>query len=170
MITRIHLLPLLVLGILFFSVALGTVHAQTTNVGTGGGTTNVGSGGGTTNTGTGGGTTNVGTGGGTTIVGTGAGNKENCGNGAGTLQNPLNNICDLPTLLKVILQAVIELGSIILVIMLVWVGFLFVMARGNPEEISKARGALVWTLIGGLILLGAQAIMEVIKATVEGLG
>ena len=50
--------------------------------------------------------------------------------------------------------------------MLVYVGFLFVAARGNEEKISSARSALVWTVVGGLILLGASAISAVIQATV----
>lgn len=92
-----------------------------------------------------------------------------CGGGSGALQNPLKNICSLPDLLYAILDAVTEIGAIILIVMLVWVGFLFVVAQGRPEEISKARSALIWTLIGGMILLGARAIAEVIQATVTKL-
>ncbi len=53
--------------------------------------------------------------------------------------------------------------------MLVYVGFLFVAAQGNEEKIRSARSALVWTLIGGLILLGATAISKVIQATANTL-
>jgi archaellum component FlaF (FlaF/FlaG flagellin family) len=68
-----------------------------------------------------------------------------------------------------ILQAVVDIGAIVLIFMLVWVGFLFVTAQGNPEKISSARSALIWTVIGGLILLGAEAISKVIEATVSSL-
>lgn len=97
------------------------------------------------------------------------GNVPGTTNQAGTLQNPLQNISSLPDLLHAILQAVVELGSIILVMMLVWVGFLFVVAQGNPEKLSSARSALIWTLIGGLILLGAESISLVIQETVKQL-
>ena len=53
--------------------------------------------------------------------------------------------------------------------MIVYVGFLFVAARGNEEKIRSARDALMWTVIGGLILLGAEAISLVIQATVKTL-
>jgi hypothetical protein len=53
--------------------------------------------------------------------------------------------------------------------MIVYVGFLFVAAQGNAEKISSARSALVWTIIGGLLLLGASAIELVIEATVKTL-
>jgi hypothetical protein len=53
--------------------------------------------------------------------------------------------------------------------MIVYVGFLFVAAQGNEEKIRSARSALVWTVIGGLILLGAKAIALVIEQTVSTL-
>ena len=85
-----------------------------------------------------------------------------------TLVNPLN-AGSLPELLNIVLKAVIQLGSIFLVLALVWVGFMFVMAQGAEEKIRDARGALVWTVIGGMLLLGAQAISLVITATVQTL-
>lgn len=88
---------------------------------------------------------------------------------SGALQNPLNNINSLPELLHAVLQAVTVLGSILLSLMLVYVGFLFVTAQGNSEKLQSARSALVWTLIGGLILLGAQAISIVVQNTVQQL-
>ena len=89
--------------------------------------------------------------------------------GGGSLTNPLNNISSLPELLRAILAGVVEIGAIFLTLMIVYVGFLFVAARGNEEKISSARSALLWTIIGGLILLGAQAIELVIEATVKTL-
>jgi hypothetical protein len=86
-------------------------------------------------------------------------------NGGEGLKNPLNNIDSLPDFLNAILHAVVQIGSIILVLALVYTGFLFVAAQGNQEKISAARSALMWTVIGGLILLGAEAIGLVIQAT-----
>lgn len=85
-----------------------------------------------------------------------------------TLVNPLK-VDNLQDLLNIILDAVIYLGTIVLVIMLVWVGFLFVKAQGKPEELTKARQAFIWTIIGGLILLGARGIMTVIQSTANTL-
>ncbi|MDB5264744.1 MAG: hypothetical protein JWN64_315 [Parcubacteria group bacterium] len=100
------------------------------------------------------------------------GNKEidsvNPGPSTG-LQNPLKNINNLNDLLNVILSAVIEIGTIVLVLMLVYTGFKFVLAQGNAEELKNARSMLIWTVIGGLILLGAQAISAVIQATANTL-
>ena len=87
-----------------------------------------------------------------------------------TLINPLGAGTSLPTLLNDILQFVVQIGSIIVILMLVYVGFLFVTARGEPGKITEARRALLWTVVGALILLGAQAIAMGIQATVQALG
>ena len=90
-----------------------------------------------------------------------------------TLINPLgSSSCNtsgtcLESFINSILQFVVRLGSIVVILMLVYVGFLFVVARGNPGDITKARTALMWTIIGALILLGAQAISLGIQATVQ---
>ncbi len=86
----------------------------------------------------------------------------------GALQNPLT-AGSIPELLAVVLRAVVQIGSIVLVLALVWVGFLFVAAQGAEEKIREARNALVWTVIGGLILLGATAISAAIQATAQAL-
>ncbi len=85
-----------------------------------------------------------------------------------TLQNPLN-ATSIVQLLQEVLSYVTYIGSIFLVLVLVYVGFQFVMARGNPEAVQKARTALLWTVIGGLILLGANAISIVIVSTAQSL-
>ncbi|HYD93374.1 MAG TPA: hypothetical protein VEB18_02885 [Candidatus Paceibacterota bacterium] len=86
----------------------------------------------------------------------------------GVLVNPLR-ADSLPELIAVILGAVVEIGSIALVLALVWVGFRFVRAQGNDTELKNAREALMWTVVGGLILLGSAVISEVVQRTVEQL-
>lgn len=94
-----------------------------------------------------------------------------------TLLNPLNlgnsncsatNTC-LNVFLMDILQVVVSIGSIVVMLMLIYVGFKFVVARGDPNKISEARTALLWTVVGALVLLGAEAIAQGIQATVSAL-
>ncbi len=87
----------------------------------------------------------------------------------GGLVNPLNGINSLPEFLRAILGGVVQIGTIVLIMMLVYVGFLFVAARGNAEKLQGAKSALVWTVIGGLILLGATSIQLVIEGTVKSI-
>ncbi|MFZ1074893.1 MAG: hypothetical protein WAN50_00775 [Minisyncoccia bacterium] len=86
-----------------------------------------------------------------------------------TLTNPLGTGTTLNSLLTSILGFVVQIGSIIVVLMLVYVGFLFVTAQGNDSKLSQARNALLWTVIGALILLGAQGIALGIQATAQAL-
>jgi hypothetical protein len=84
------------------------------------------------------------------------------------LQNPLG-FSDIPGFLNAILGLVIKIGGVVIVLMLVYIGFLFVTAQGREEKIKEAREALFWTVIGALVLLGAQAISTGIQATVSAL-
>ena len=86
-----------------------------------------------------------------------------------SLVNPLGAGTDLPKLIAQIMKFVVYLGGIVVIFMLVYVGFLFVVAQGKPGEIEKARKALMWTIVGALILLGAEAISLGIQATVSAL-
>lgn len=90
------------------------------------------------------------------------------GNSSGRLVNPLK-VDTIEGLLTIVLGAVVQIGSILLVLALVYVGYLFVAAQGNTEQLKKAREALVWTVVGGIVLLGAQAIAIVIETTVQSL-
>jgi hypothetical protein len=82
--------------------------------------------------------------------------------------NPLQST-DLQTLLGKVLDAVVAIGTVIVTIMLVYCGFLFVVAQGNDEKLREARSALLWTVIGALVLLGAKAIQGLITTTAQSL-
>lgn len=85
------------------------------------------------------------------------------------LINPLK-VNSLEGLLGLIIDAAVRLGTIVLVLALVYVGFLFVAARGQEEKIRDARRYFFWIVIGGLLVLGAKGLSEVIKATANTLG
>ncbi len=86
------------------------------------------------------------------------------------LNNPLNDsIKSIPDLIVKILKIVRTIAIPIVVLLIIWAGFKFVWARGNPTELTKAREALMWTLIGAAILLGATLLVEIIKGTVKEL-
>jgi hypothetical protein len=82
--------------------------------------------------------------------------------------NGLNGSC-LETFLKSILKFVVRIGTIVVILMLVFVGYKFVAAQGEPGKIEEARSMFLWTVVGGLILLGAVAIADGILATVQAL-
>lgn len=106
--------------------------------------------------------------------GQGAGDPVNPGRGSGGggdtggLINPLR-ADSIEQLLEVLVDFAVRIGFLVVIVMLVIVGFMFVAARGNPEKIKDARTALLWTLVGAVILVGATIIVEVIKATVDAI-
>ncbi|MCC7160391.1 TrbC/VirB2 family protein [Candidatus Nomurabacteria bacterium] len=88
----------------------------------------------------------------------------------GKICNPLGTETTLPEFIQNMLEGVIKIGIPLIVLAVIYCGFLFVFARGNPEEIGKAKDALLYTLIGSAILLGSWAIAEMISATITSLG
>ncbi len=94
----------------------------------------------------------------------------NNGSNAGKIVNPLGTTTTIPGLIHTILTGALKIGIPIVALAIIYCGFLFVFARGNPEKLTKAKEALLYTLIGAAILLGSWAIAEMISATVTGLG
>lgn len=86
----------------------------------------------------------------------------------GQLCNPIK-VQSFPLLIKTILEAMIKIGIPIIALAIIYSGFLFVSARGNSEQLKKAKNALMYTLIGGAVLLGSWTIAQVISETVLAL-
>ena len=90
---------------------------------------------------------------------------------AGRICNPLanKNINTIDDFIPVILEGVIKIAIPVIALAIIYSGFLFVAARGNPEKITGAKDALLYTLVGAAILLGAWAIAKLISETVLAL-
>lgn len=88
-----------------------------------------------------------------------------------SISNPLGSgTTTLTAFLTMVLGAATQIGAIVVVVAIIYCGFLFVVAQGNEEKLSKAKTALTWTLIGAAILLGATALQLAISNTVGNLG
>lgn len=84
------------------------------------------------------------------------------------IENPLGpNLTDIPSFIEALINIVLYIGIPIIALAIIYTGFLFVQARGNSEELTKAKKALMYTLIGGAILLGAFVIANAIGTTVD---
>ncbi len=80
--------------------------------------------------------------------------------------NPIKST-DLKQLVKDILDVVVDFGAIIVVFFVVYSGFLFVKAQGDPAGLKKAKDTFFWTIVGGMIVLGAHVLSRVIQNTVD---
>jgi len=87
---------------------------------------------------------------------------------AATVPNPLK-VKTVSAVFKAVFKMVAEIGAVALAIMIIYTGFLFVLAQGNETELQKAKSSLQWVLIGGALVLGAWALSEAIGTTIEGL-
>lgn len=84
------------------------------------------------------------------------------------LQNPIR-YSDFDAFLLDIVQVVVQYGAILVVFFLVYTGFKFVVAQGNPEKISEAKKMLAWVVVGAFVLLGVFVIREAICGTLNQL-
>jgi hypothetical protein len=86
------------------------------------------------------------------------GGQAQCGNGT---------LCDinLPVVaagkseLQEVLQIVFAILGALAVLMIVIAGLRFITAQGNPQETGKARSTIVYSVVGLIIALTAEAIV-----------
>jgi hypothetical protein len=70
-------------------------------------------------------------------------------------------------LLVAILEVFIIIATPIIVLYIIYAGFLYVTARGNTQQVEQATRALTYAVIGGVIVLGAVAISSIISGVVS---
>lgn len=81
------------------------------------------------------------------------------------LENPLR-VDSLEDLLVALLNVFITLMIPVIVFFIIYSGFKYVTAQGNPGKIEEATTALMYAIIGGVLILGAVAIAQIIQSTV----
>ncbi len=82
------------------------------------------------------------------------------------LNNPIK-VDSIQELLNLILKLVIIIATPIVVLFIVFAGFKYVTARGNASQVEEATKALTYAIIGGVLIIGAVAISEIIKNLVN---
>jgi hypothetical protein len=105
---------------------------------------------------------------GNTATATNTGGVGNTPYKGATLTNPLagGNINDIPTLVETLLRIVLVVGVPLIALAIIYAGFKFVTAQGNPEKLKEAKETFLWVIVGAAILLSAYAIAVGIQSTV----
>lgn len=85
------------------------------------------------------------------------------------LQNPLTGINSIPDFIIALIKIAISIGTWVAVLFIIYSGFLFIKARGNPKDLEHAKSTFLWTIIGTAILLGAYVIANAISGTINQL-
>jgi uncharacterized membrane protein len=83
-----------------------------------------------------------------------------------TLQSPLATD-SIEGLIVAILEFVVIIATPIVVLFIIYSGFLYVTARGNAEQTKKATTSLTYAIIGGILILGAVALSAIIAGIVD---
>ncbi len=86
-------------------------------------------------------------------------------NEATQLCNPISQDT-IQGFIKVMLEGALKIAIPIIALALIYSGFLFVQAQGNPGELETAKNSLIYTLLGAAILLGAWAIAQLVADTI----
>lgn len=82
------------------------------------------------------------------------------------IQNPVT-YSTFSGFMEAILDIVVKIGAPIAIVMVIYSGMLFVLAKGNEEKLTEAKRALLWSLVGTVVLLGAAIIANAIDATIQ---
>lgn len=93
--------------------------------------------------------------------------KTTLANPLGAGGDPIDNIGELfgDILTEIIIPVSIALG----IVFIIWAGFNFILAQGNPDKLKGARGRLFATIIGVTIIISAQILLDILLATVTEL-
>jgi hypothetical protein len=78
------------------------------------------------------------------------------------LKNPLK-VGSIEGLLVAILNVVIVIAVPIVVFFIIYAGFLYVTAKGNASQIEQATRALLYAVIGGVVIIGSVAIAGIVR-------
>lgn len=85
------------------------------------------------------------------------------------LQNPLKGVNSISELFYKIVDFIISLSYVVIAFFLIWSGFKFVAAQGSDDKLQDAKRTFYYTIIGALLIIGAQTIIAVLKNIFSGL-
>lgn len=85
------------------------------------------------------------------------------------IQNPIK-AGTFAKLVEDITDIILKIGLPLAAVMIIYSGFLFVTARGNEEQLKKARTNFYWAIIGAAVIIGARVIAGAVVNFAESLG
>lgn len=100
------------------------------------------------------------------------GSGEDCAGGTTgpiKIENPFKKDSIRGLIETIVNDILLPIGGVVAVVMIIYAGFLYVTAGGDPGQIKKAHDALLWAVIGAAILLGAWIISRAIEVTINEL-
>jgi hypothetical protein len=99
-----------------------------------------------------------------------AGAEAVAGLGASAGAAGLNTSLSLAQVIGTIIKGALALVGLIFLILMVYAGYLWMIARGNEELVTKSKDTLRAAIIGIIIVVGAYAITSFIINSLTGQG
>jgi hypothetical protein len=83
------------------------------------------------------------------------------------LVNPTPRYGTMYDFIMALLEIVLLIGLPMIVIAIIYAGFLLATAGGDEKKAESGKMVIVWTIVGGMIILGAKVIAELIRGTLS---
>ena len=77
----------------------------------------------------------------------------------------LNSLSDIWLVVLAVVELMIRIAALAAIIYVIYGGFKFMLARGNPEEITKARMSVINAIVGLIIAVVAVAVVNFIGSS-----
>lgn len=71
--------------------------------------------------------------------------------------------------ISAVLRAVVYLSMPVIALFIMYAGFKYILARGNPGAIDEAHKNFLYVIIGALLILGAWVLATLIGGTISQL-
>lgn len=83
------------------------------------------------------------------------------------VDNPIgaNNLEDI---IKLVTDNILKLAIPVAVVMIVWAGFNFLTAAGNPAKVQKGKQILTWTAVGLAVIFIGDGFVDLVRSIISG--
>ncbi len=90
------------------------------------------------------------------------------GAGSATQMPNFSGITSVQDLFAKIVAFLMSFAILFAGVMIIWSGFLFVTAQGDPTKITKAKQNFIWTITGVAVVLASGAIVDYVSGLLGG--
>jgi hypothetical protein len=86
-----------------------------------------------------------------------------------SLDNPVSGVTSIGQLVDKVVKFIVNLSYFVIAFFLVLSGFKFVAARGNETKLTSAKQTFWYTIVGALLIIGAQTIIAIVESIIKGI-
>ncbi len=80
------------------------------------------------------------------------------------IKNPLgDDVKSFEDIINKIIDFIFNIALVLAPLMIVWAGGLYITSGGNPDQITKARNIIIYTLTGFAVILLSKGFVVIIK-------